>query len=288
VSPRIPPSWFQSPTCHSQAFADAFSVGGQKRADLRSTLGFMSGIVDLDRLCVILVSTRNPLNIGAAARAMCNFGFHRLRLVLPYDVAFREARSAVGASAVLADAEEFASVADAVADCSLIVGTTAIGHRQLQHPLHALKNGADSIRQELRAPATHLHRIAILFGSEKVGLSNDDLSHCHWLMHIPTSEAQPSINLGQAVAVCLYEIIRETTIPLPSAETASASAVEIERVTTALLQVLHTSEYMDAQSPDAQEQIIRRLLRRMQLSTEDASTWLGILRQIQWKIRAKN
>jgi TrmH family RNA methyltransferase len=247
----------------------------------------MSGIIDPDRLYVILVSTRNPLNIGAAARAMCNFGFHRLRLVHPYDLAFREARSAVGASAVLADAEEFATVADAVADCTLVVGTTAIGHRQLQHPLLALKNGGASIRQQLNAPPTQPHRVAILFGSEKVGLSNEDLSHCHWLMHIPTSDAQPSMNLAQAVAVSLYEIVRETAIPLLSAVTAPASAAEIERVTTALLQVLPSSEYKDAQSPDSQEELIRRMLRRMQLSTEDASTWLGILRQIQWKLRAK-
>jgi tRNA/rRNA methyltransferase len=244
--------------------------------------------MDPDRLSVILVSTRNPLNIGAVARAMCNFGFHHLRLVRPFDLAFREARSAVGASDVLTHAEEFATVADAVADCTVVVGTTAIGHRQLQHPLQPLMDGAPSILQELSAPPTHTHRVGILFGSEKVGLSNEDLSHCHWLMHIPTSDAQPSMNLGQAVAVCLYEIVRETAIPLSSAETATASAAEIERVTAALLQVLHSSEYMDAQSPDSQEQIVRRMLRRMQLSTEDAATWLGILRQIQWKLRSKN
>jgi TrmH family RNA methyltransferase len=248
----------------------------------------MSGIIDPDRLSVILVSTRNPLNIGAAARAMCNFGFHRLRLVHPYDLAFREARSAVGASDVLTHAEEFATVADAVADCTLVVGTTAIGHRQLQHPLRSLKDGAPSILQQLDSPQNHPSRVAILFGSEKVGLSNDDLSHCHWLIHIPTSDAQPSMNLGQAVAVCLYELVRETAIPLPSAEIAPASAAEIERVTMALLETLHSSEYVAAPSLDSKEEDIRRMLRRMQLSTEDASTWLGILRQIQWKLRAKN
>ena len=248
----------------------------------------MPGLIDPDRLCVILVSTRNPLNIGAAARAMCNFGFHRLRLVHPYDLAFREARSAVGASAVLTDAEEFATVADAVADCTLVVGTTAIGHRQLQHPLQVLKEGAASILQHRTAHPDHPSRVAVLFGSEKVGLSNDDLSHCHWLMHIPTSDQQKSMNLGQAVAVCLYEIVRESGLPSPSSEFPRASAEEVERVTTALLETLHTSEYIDAQSQDSREQVVRRMLRRMQLSTEDASTWLGILRQILWKLRAGN
>src|SRR5437660_3044888 len=90
---------------------------------------------EFDRLRVVLVSTRNPLNIGAAARAMSNFGFLHLRVVNPYEPAFREARSAVGAASLLADAEQFTSVAEAVADCSLVVGTTASTRRELQHPL---------------------------------------------------------------------------------------------------------------------------------------------------------
>src|SRR5215471_13320329 len=97
---------------------------------------------ELDRLCVVLVATRNPLNLGAAARAMSNFGVLRLRVVNPYELAFREARSAVGAAKLLAGAEEFKSVAEAVADCGLVVGTTAIRHRELQHPLHRLDQGA--------------------------------------------------------------------------------------------------------------------------------------------------
>ena len=103
---------------------------------------FLLATSELDRLRVVLVSTRNPLNIGAAARAMSNFGLRRLRVVNPYAVAFRRARSAVGASDVLTDAEEFKSVADAVADCTLVVGTTAVRTRDLQHPLRRLEYGA--------------------------------------------------------------------------------------------------------------------------------------------------
>src|SRR5205823_8945488 len=94
------------------------------------------------RLHVVLVKPHNPLNIGAAARAMSNFGFSSLRLVNPYSVAFREARSAVGASEVLANATEYRSVADAIADCSLVVGTTAVRHRDLQQPLKTLAAAA--------------------------------------------------------------------------------------------------------------------------------------------------
>ena len=88
------------------------------------------------------MATRNPLNIGAAARAMANFGFSRLRVVHPYDVAFREARSAVGAAPLLHASEEFSTLADAVADCALVVGTTSVGHRELQHPIRRLEYGA--------------------------------------------------------------------------------------------------------------------------------------------------
>ena len=99
-----------------------------------------------------MVSTRNPLNIGASARAMANFGFSRLRVVNPYDVAFREARSAVGAAPLLARAEDFTTLADAVADCRLVVGTTSVGHRELQHPIRRLEYGARLILRARPAP----------------------------------------------------------------------------------------------------------------------------------------
>src|SRR5580700_9910831 len=135
---------------------------------------------------------------------MSNFGFRHLRVVNPYDVAFQGARSAVDAADVLASAEKYETVAEAVADCSLVVGTTAVGHRDLQHPLQRLEMGAPLIRAHLASG-----NCALLFGSEKFGLSNKDMSHCHWLMHIPMHDEHVSMNLGQAVAVCLYEVMRD-------------------------------------------------------------------------------
>src|SRR3972149_2176217 len=160
--------------------------------------------IRFDRLRVVLVATRNPLNLGAAARAMSNFGFARLRVVNPYPMAFREARSAVGASKLLGNAKEYSTVAEAVADCTLVVGTTAVGHRELQHPLRRLEYGARLIRKQLGSG-----KVALLFGSEKFRLSHEDFSHCPWLLHIPTCEGNISMNLGQAVAVSLYELVRD-------------------------------------------------------------------------------
>jgi TrmH family RNA methyltransferase len=230
-----------------------------------------------------MVSTRNPLNIGAAARAMANFGFSRLRVVNPYDIAFREARSAVGAAPLLKEAEKLPALADAVADCRLVVGTTSVGHRELQHSIRRLEYGARLIRHALaRGP------VALLFGSEKFGLSNPDLSHCHWLMRIPTASQDLSMNLGQAVALCLYELARD-----PKAATARpekvqpASAVEAEQVTLLLLEVLRQSGYLNPVTAASSEEKVRRLVRRLHLAARDAPVLLGMLRQILWKIGEK-
>ncbi|GAC1433413.1 MAG: tRNA (cytosine(32)/uridine(32)-2'-O)-methyltransferase TrmJ [Terriglobales bacterium] len=235
---------------------------------------------ELDRLRVVLVAARNPLNIGAAARAMSNFGFQRLAVVNAYDIGFREARSAVGASDLLASAEECKTVAEAVADCSLVVGTTAVRHRDVQHPLRQLENGGRLIRKRLGTG-----RVALLFGSEKFGLSNKDLSHCHWLMRIPTHEHNISMNLGQAVAVCLYELVRDSKSARSPEKLKAASAGELERITTSLLEVMKHSGYLARRPVADVDDRMRRLIRRLNLPTRDAIVWLGILRQIAWKLR---
>src|SRR5215471_17771807 len=191
----------------------------------------------LDNLMVVLVRPRNPLNIGACARAMSNFGAHHLRIVNPYVVAFREARSAVGASGLLKNAEEFKSVAEAVADCSLVVGTTAVRNRALQHPLFKLnENGGDRIRTTLLAG-----RVGLLFGSEKIGLTNEDFSHCHWLLHVPANPEHISMNLGQAVAVCLYGIACSTADKPTPRDSDPAAAGELEKITQCLYEALEKS-----------------------------------------------
>lgn len=211
---------------------------------------------------------------------MSNFGFGHLRVVNPYELAFREARSAVGASNILTNAKEYQSVAEAVADCTLVVGTTAVRNRELQHPLRELTVGARLLRQRAA------ERVAILFGSEKRGLSNDDLSHCHWLLHIPTMEQHPSMNLGQAVAVCLYELSRSRSSSYRSTKNPKAAVKETERVTSLLCDVLAASGYLKSKPNAASQEKIRRFTRRLELSTEDAITLLGMLRQIAWKLGA--
>jgi tRNA/rRNA methyltransferase len=229
---------------------------------------------------VVLVAPRNPLNIGAAARAMSNFGCLDLRLVNPYQVAFREARSAVKAHKVMENAREYEDLGEAVADCALVVGTTSIGHRSLEHPIRRLELGARLVKRKLAGAP-----VALLFGSEKFGLSNDDMSHCHWLLRIPTRDEHASMNLGQAVAVCLYEIIRGpyATKSVPEVRRA-ARAGDLERLTAALKEILEHSGYMHKRVEGSMELKLRRLIRRMNLDAHDAEVCLGMLRQIRWKL----
>lgn len=241
----------------------------------------------MENLRVVLVATRNPLNMGAAARAMSNFGALHLRVVEPYEKAYRESVSAVGASAVMKSAEEFATVPEAIADCALVVGTTAVGNRDVRQPLLGLQEAAQLIRQRMKNS-----RVALLFGSEKRGLSNDDMSYCHWLLQIPTREEHRSMNLGQAVAVCLYELskneIGKSKIENESPGTADgkhfAKMETVERITEVWLEALQRSGYVGARARSTSEEKLRRMLRRFTWEEADAEVVLGMMKKIAAKL----
>jgi len=232
-------------------------------------------------LRVVLIEPRNPLNIGAAARAMSNFGFFDLRLVKPYDVAFREAVSGVGAGHIMDGARVYETLTEALEGVSLVVGATGIGHRQFHQSVYRLERGGRMLKRHLAAAPA-----ALLFGCEKFGLSNDDLSYCHYLVHIPTRAEHDSMNLGQAVALCLYELARA-----PMAARQLPGAVElapdedVERFTQLLLEMLEESGYSEFVTGPSTVEKARRLVRRLSLRSGDASLWLGILRQALWRMR---
>lgn len=212
---------------------------------------------------------------------MTNFGASQLRVVNPYLLAFREARSAVGAADLLKDAEEFKTVPDALADCSLVVGTTAVRDRDLKHPVKKLgQPSGDEIRSHLK-----IGRVALMFGSEKTGLSNDDFSHCHWLLTIPTREQNISMNLGQAVGVCLYELARSKSAEQTIENKDPASVGVLEEIARGLYDSLKISYYVKPGNDAVSEKKVRGLLRRMNLSAMDAKVFLGMVRQIVWKLR---
>jgi tRNA/rRNA methyltransferase len=127
--------------------------------------------------------------------------------------------------------------------------------------------------------------VALLFGSEKFGLSNEDMSHCDWLMHIPTRDQHQSMNLGQAVAVCLYELIRsdEAADAEPKRREA-ATVADRELFTTALLELLNESGYVNPLTAESTVAKIRRLVTRLNLAAADVQIWMGIIRQIRWQV----
>ena len=137
---------------------------------------------------------------------MANFGFSRLAVVAPYEPHWQEAlsaaKSAIGAEDLLQNAKRVERLTEAVADCTLVIGTGSLTRRKPEQRVVPLPNLSPLIQAELARNG----RIALVFGPEKRGLTRDDLSLCHYLVEIPTHPRQPSMNLGQAVAVCLYEL----------------------------------------------------------------------------------
>jgi TrmH family RNA methyltransferase len=249
------------------------------------------------RLTIVLVGARNPSNIGAAARAMQDFGFSDLRIVndfaAPFEAAQLEAKSAVAAQHVMQSARRYDNLAAAIADCTLIVATTAIGERQLKHPILPLQQAAPLILAALNtinpSPPSAQDRVALLFGSEKTGLTNDQLSHATLLttipMYAPEDARHLSMNLGQSVAVCLYELTRsgfESSVEIPPLHEAPATAEDRERLTQLLLDVLHATGYTRRFPANASEPLVRQLVQQLGASHREAMTWMGIFRQILW------
>jgi TrmH family RNA methyltransferase len=241
------------------------------------------------RLAVVLVGARNPSNIGAAARAMRDFGFSDLRFVNDYIVPFEAAqlqatKSAVGAADVMRDARAFPSVADALADRTLSVGTTAIGGRQLSRTVLTLAEAAQDIIKHLAKADS---RVALVFGSEKTGLTNEQLSHCQILVNIPMfapSDARHlSMNLGQAVAVCLYELGRggfEDARDLPAVTETQITADARERLTQLLIDAMDATDYSRRFPANAREHIVRQLAIQLGTNQDEVVTWMGFLRQV--------
>ena len=226
---------------------------------------------------IILVRPRDPTNIGAAARAMKNFGFSELTVVAPFAPHWDEAVSAVHATDVLTNACVYDSLATAVADCTFIVGTADCTRVASKHRVYTPRD----LQAEMAAMD---HRLALVFGSEKHGLTNDDLAHCHCTMSIPTAPDCPSMNLGQAVAVCCYELTRTQT-PLRTSPTARqvAAAGELEMSLQLLREVLREAQFLGPNNEAVTINKLRQRLLRLGLTTRDVSLLCGALRQIQWR-----
>jgi TrmH family RNA methyltransferase len=234
-----------------------------------------------ERINVVLVSPRNPLNIGAVARAMANFGLMHMSVVAPYQPHWREARSAVGAPELLKAAQETSTLAEAIRDCSLVLGTGTLTHRKPEQPVVRLDNLAPLVTESLARG----ERVAIVFGPEKHGLTREDLSWCHILVEIPTDSAQPSMNLGQAAAVCLYELatraqsLTDKSPPHPPKDPNPTSG-NLDFLANLIEEVMTAANYSPNIMQAANRHDLRLLLRRLHFTTPDSRRALGLFRRI--------
>ena len=166
--------------------------------------------------CVVLVRPRDPNNIGACARAMANFGLTDLRVVEPFAPVWREAVSAVGAGDLMHQAPELVNLDEALQGCTFSLAATALRNRGVVQEVIALP------KLNERLETLPAGKVALVFGNEKTGLSNEDIERCDAILNIPTVAKQPSINLAQAVILTCYELSRRTgftalrTVPPPA------------------------------------------------------------------------
>lgn len=192
---------------------------------------------------LILIRPRDPNNIGACARAMANFGHTDLVVVDPYEPIWQETKAAPGAEDVVQNAQCVKTWEEAVKGCSIVLGTSSFHQRPFEQAIVELPN----LNRHLAAfPASD--SIALVFGSERSGLSNEELAKCQAVLKIPTNRKTPSMNLGQAVAIVLYELRRVGWEPEKAAGPAPAQELEplIESLATLGKNINYPAGYEDA------------------------------------------
>lgn len=239
--------------------------------------------MDTSDIRIVLVEPSHPGNIGAVARAMKNMGLEQLMLVSPRQFPHSEAVArASGADDVLAKAQVVGTVADAIAGCGLVVATTS-RTRDQYFRVADVRDAAERILLESRrGPA------AVLFGSERAGLSNEQLEAAHLLISIPASEAYPSLNLAMAVQVVAYELFRARGVQVDTAPAAGplADPVEMERLYEHLAQVLEEIDFRDrTQGGTHLMARLRRLFQRAALDRNEVNILRGILTAVQSRRR---
>jgi len=218
---------------------------------------------------------------------MANFGFGHLTVVAPYEPHWQEAKSAVGASEILQHAKLASTLAEAVQDCTLVLGTGTSTHRKPEQPLVPLNEMGPLVTAQQNGG-----RIGLVFGPEKHGLTREDLSYCHLLIEIPTDPLQPSMNLGQAAAVCLYEFAarsepiasRPSNATIQSAENPPLASGQLDVLGGLIGEVMAAAGYSPKNMEDANRHDLRLMLRRLRLNAADYRRLLGLFRRILWRL----
>ena len=236
------------------------------------------------KISIVLVRTSHPGNIGAAARAMLTMGLTRLRLVAPERFPHADASAmAAGADAVLEQARTFETLEDAVADCRWVMGCTA---RRRSVVMDEFDPSAAAVRLW---DATASGPVALVFGCERTGLTNEELQHCHAAVHIPSVADFSSLNLAAAVQVLAWELRREALVraerPDPGAvvphDEPAATAAQMEGLFGHLAQLLDDIEFHKGRAPERVMRRLRQLLLRAQPDQREVRVLRGIFADAQ-------
>jgi len=233
----------------------------------------------LDSVSIILVRPRFPENVGAAARAMKNMGIHRLVVVDGCSPLHMNAyKLASGAEEILERADEFPDLSEAVSGMGCVVGTTCRPGKERT----PLLTPAELIRHLI--PLSKENLIGLAFGSEKEGLTNDDLSLCHLYVRIPASASFSSLNLAQAVMVICYELFQcsgATSAP----PVRLASSEQMEKMFEHMERTLLDIEFLEANNPKRMMRTLRRLFGRSRTEERDVQILRGIWSRVDWILR---
>ncbi len=233
----------------------------------------------LQHIRVVLVRPIYGGNVGSVCRAMMNMGLSNLAIAEPR-AAFSEhdaIKWAYNARTIWDERQEFSSLKDAVADCRLVAGTSVregLYRRHARTPREWAPTLLDTAREG---------RIALVFGPEDNGLSNDDLAFCTQLIRIPSTDAYPSLNLSHAVMVCAYELYMASgTCAERGEEAPEASSEDRERMFDMWRESLLKIGFMEREKADHMMLAVRRILSRGKLTEIDARIMMGIARQTVW------
>ncbi len=237
----------------------------------------MTEKINLDNIAIVLQQPRYPENIGSAARAVSNMGIGRLYVVNPenYDPVRINKLATHAAAEVVENIRTFADLKTALAEFNCVVGTTArLGG---QRPV---LNSPEVMAAKL-VPLSRDNQIAVLFGPEDRGLTNEDLRLCHQLVHIPTAEFS-SINLAQSVMILSYELFKASLKDVAEFAPRLANRHELDGMYDQVKDILVRINYINPENPDYWMNKIRGFLNRMQLRAREVSIVRGICRQIDW------
>jgi tRNA/rRNA methyltransferase len=235
----------------------------------------------LERVAVVLSHPSHPGNVGAAARAMKTMGIADLRLVAPVPLAGSEAAArAAGGADVLERATTHASLVAALAGCDCAFGFSA-RERALSHPALSVRDAAPEIVERARAGG----RVALVFGNETSGLSNEELGHCQKVAVIPANAAYPSLNLAAAVQVACYEVAvaAGAHVATPRERHEPATVADLEALYAHLERAVTQSGYLDPARPGRLMERLRRLFARARLERSEVKVLRGMLEAFEKK-----